>query len=216
MSIKFVLYAYEDYGCEDEADDLDWDDKTKLMEKELSCHISKYPEGKIEYLLKETDHGIGADLPTITIEILNIAGLVLFAIPALHKTIRETLKEWKTIKQNIDKVVNWIQKKKPIFVYPKKYAFLKVLEHLEPKVNILDLELIHAIEIIGKADTIYQPSIDNAELIYYLFIFREGSERCFIVLVDSHLNFVFSHVLGLDQRFRHEVEQLNNQKKSKE
>ncbi|GAI87484.1 unnamed protein product, partial [marine sediment metagenome] len=55
-----------------------------------------------------------------------------------------------------------------------------------------------------------EPSIDNAGLFYYLFIFREEDERCFIVLIDSCLNFVFSHVLGLDHRCRDELEELHN------
>ena len=212
MSIKFVIHAYEKYGTEDEAHELDWEH----MEQELSRHIDKYQEGDIEYSLKETNHGIGADFPTVVVEIMEIAGWAVFVIPVFHKTIRETLKEWKEIKKNIDKVINWILKKRSIIVYPKKYAYLKVLEYLEPKTNILDLKLIQAIEIIGKADTTNKPSIDNAELLYYLFVFREEDERCFIVLIDSYLNFVFSHVLGLDQRYRHEVEQLNNQIEKKE
>lgn len=208
MSLKFVIHAYEKYGTDEQSEELDWEQ----MKQELAEYMDKFPEGKIEYALKETDHGIGADWPTVLIEIVEYAGMAFFVIPALHKKLRETLSEWKIIMQKIEKIVTWISKKKAIIVYPIETAFLKVLEHLERKTDILDLELVNATEIIGKADAIYKPSIENASLIYYLFILKEASERCYIVLIDSHLKFVFSHVLGLDPRFREKVEEIYYQK----
>jgi len=128
LSIKIVLAPYKDpaYG-------LDWPEQTPIIIKEVAEHLSNYPEGKIEYKTKETDHGIGADWPTITFEIISIAGLVFFGIPALHKKIRETLSEWKKIKQNFDKLVDWIQKKNPCSLIQKNMHFSRHLSTLSQK-----------------------------------------------------------------------------------
>jgi len=202
MSIKFVIDAYVNYGTENE-------EKDAQVIQELTSHVNELKDIKIEYSLKDTNHGIGADLPTVLIEIVKMAGWAFFVIPALHKTIRETIQEWKKIKQNIDKVIDWIKKRWSILVYPEYYALLHVLESLEQKTNIMDLKLIQATEIVGKADTIHEPSIENAMLLYYLFIFVEDNEKCFIVLTDSSLNFIINRIVGLDQRYKDEIEKQN-------
>jgi hypothetical protein len=204
MSIKIVLTPYKD-----PADGLDWHEQTPIIKKELNEYLSSYSEGKIEYNILETDHGIGADFPTITLEIIKIAGLILLGIPELHKNIRESFSEWKTIKQEVEKLFNWLGKKGSIATYSIEYAFLKALDHLEAKTKILDLELIEAKEIMGKSGSI-KVSFETTELVYYLFIFKEDSERCFLVLIDSRLKIILSGVVGLDPRYRKEIEFDNN------
>ena len=185
---------------EDPTQGLDWPEQTPIIIKRLKTHFQAYPEGKIEYHIEETDHGIGADWPTITLEVLGIAGGVFFGIPALHRKIRETITEWKQIKKTVDSFLEWLGRKERILSYSIEKAFLDALEHLESKTDILELELLEAIEIPGKSSSM-DYSFKTSQLLYYLFIFREQDERIFILLFNSQLKMLFCKSASLDPRY---------------
>ena len=195
MSVKIVLTPYED-----PATGVDWPEQTPIVIKRLQELLCSYPGGEVEYRIKETNHGIGADWPTITLELLGIASVLFFAIPALHKKIRETLTEWKTIKKELDSFCEWLIGKEPVFSYSIEKAFLDALGHLESKTNILELELIEAIQIPGKSGAPV-PGFETSPRLYYLFLFREDNEHAYVLLLDSESKMVVYKSLGLDPRY---------------
>lgn len=196
MSIKIILSPYED-----PAGGVDWPEQTPIIINELKELISNYSEGQVEYTIEETDHGISADFPTVFLEIIKIGGWLLFAIPALHKKIRETISEWKEVKKAINNFIKWLKSEKRIISYSIEVAFLEALEYLEKKENIeiLNLEMIEVREISGKSGS-KESGFKTSPLLYYLFIFRENDEKAHIVLFDSMLRMILYHSLNLDLR----------------
>lgn len=196
MSVKIILAPYKD-----PAEGLDWHEQTPLIRKELHGILSNYPFGKVEYKIEETDHGIGADLPTILLEIIGIGSTLFFGVPALHKKIRETIGEWKKIWEEVKNFIKWINKKQPIISYSKEIAFLKALEFLETKVGdkILEIELYGLVEISGKSGKI-EKKFETSPLLYHLFLFKYEEEYIYLVASNSLLEIVVDKKLTLDIR----------------
>ncbi|MCH8126733.1 hypothetical protein IIC38_12320 [candidate division KSB1 bacterium] len=155
MSIKVIIAPYKD-----PAEGLDWNEQTPIVIYKFKEKLLSYPNGEINIKFYETDHGIGASFPTILLEIIGIASTLFFGIPTLHKKIRESLVEWKKIKEESDKFVEWLGNIIPIRSYSIEKVFLDALSHLESKANILDLKLLEVKEFFGKTSSI-KPSFEK-------------------------------------------------------
>ena len=165
MGFQIVIAPYKD-----PAEGLDWNEQTTFLKKQLEEHLATYPEGKVKFSLSESDQGIGADFPTIVLEILGIGSTLFFGIPALHKKIRKTVEEWAKIIENIKKFVKWIGISEPVFSYSIEFAFVEALSYLREKTKIDDLILLECREILGKCDSL-KKEFARTPLVYYLFIF---------------------------------------------
>lgn len=179
-----------------------WESKGQTVLSELNSEINSFHDVPTKRKLKESEYGAGASWPSIILEIIEISGIILIGIPALHKKIRETLSEWKEIKANVDKLLCWLSSEKRVSNKSIDIAFLHVLEHLSKKTNVLELEPIEAEEILGLSGFI-DPSFENAEIVYYSFKFRKDNEKLFSVICDGELNIHSDVELHLDpyQRF---------------
>jgi len=71
------------------------DDEWKsAIAKKIAAYESKlasYSGPAVEYRVRETSHGRGADLVTITVSLISLGGAAFFGIPAAHKKVREAL-----------------------------------------------------------------------------------------------------------------------------
>jgi hypothetical protein len=67
--MKFILTPYKD-----PASGLAWNEQTPIILERINKSISEL-EYNIEYKTSESEHGKGADLPTITLEIVS-SGIV--------------------------------------------------------------------------------------------------------------------------------------------
>lgn len=195
MGFKVVLNPYKD-----PAEGLDWDEQTPLLKKEIAAQLSNYHDGKIDFSLAESVQGLGVDMPTLVLEVLAVGSTLFFGIPALHKKIREALEEWKIIKERVDKFFSWLNRSDEIVSYSIEVAFLKALDHLQPRTEVSELTTIEVREILGKSDSL-KPEFSNTPLVYYLFIFREADEQLHIVIMDCHLRLHVDKTLSLDPRF---------------
>ncbi len=61
LSLVFAPYA-------DPADGPDWDEQTPLIIEEMTAELSECPVAPLRFELRESDHGIGADWPTLSVE----------------------------------------------------------------------------------------------------------------------------------------------------
>ena len=145
--------------------------------------------------------GAGADYPVVILRILEIGGLILLGVPAMHKKIRETLSEWCKIKKNIDKFIAWLSPQRRVYAYSIEIALLTALEHLSRTLNVEELELVKADEILGVSGNL-EPSFENSELVYFEFHFLEPGARRHIVILDWHLNVLHTLVLPLHPAMR--------------
>lgn len=181
MSARFVLMPYTD-----PAEGLDWDEQTPLHYERISKGIIDNFSKGLQFKLNETDHGIGADLPTITLELIGTATGLFFGIPALHKKIRETISEWKKIKDEISKFTSWLIKNEPVASYSIEVAFYEALSYLAKSENIDNFELTALKEFVGKSGNI-KASFDSALISYYFFAFSDDAEWLHLFLYDSRL-----------------------------
>ena len=195
MALKLALNPFRD-----PAEGIDWEEQARLARQELTDVIRDFPEGQVACVVTEGDHGIGAGEPRIILEIVGIASLVFFGIPAAHKKIREAIEEWRRIAIDVRKVVDWIAARFPVTAHSIEVAFYLVLQDLESDVAVDDLVLIEASLVWYKADAI-EVTFETAPGAYYLFVFREGDERLHLVVVDSHLRIHIRKSLPLDPRF---------------
>lgn len=171
-----------------------------MAREELAHALRGFPEGEVAYAVREGDHGIGAGEPRIILEILGVASLVFFGIPAAHKKIRETIEEWRRVAATVRKVVDWIGARFPATSHSVEVAFYHVLTEMESEVPIDDLVLIQALVTWWKTDAA-EVSFETAPGAYYLFAFRESNERIHLLVVDSHLRVQVRKSLPLDPRF---------------
>ena len=147
------------------------------------------------------DIGAGADYPVVILRILEIGGLILLGVPAVHKKIRETLGEWRKIKENVDKFIAWLSPQRRVYAYSIEIALLTALEHLSRTVSVEELKLVRADEIFGVSGYA-EPSFENSEVVYFEFHFLEPGAYRHIVIMDWHLNIILTHVLPLHPGMR--------------
>lgn len=180
--MDIVIGPYTDPG-----DGLEWHEQTPIIMENLH---SLFDENNDKYNFKaiESNHGLGADWPTITIQISSLVGTFIL-IPELHKLVRESLDEWKTIGEELTSVIAWLATKYPIESYPKELLFFDMLEWLEVEYDIdaRNLELVdvdedfpitekrHGLDIdksylftLKTENTIYQIAIkNNREVVWH-------------------------------------------------
>jgi len=194
MAVGLVLAPYKD-----PAEGLDWSEQTMIIKQRLKTNLDSYPEQPLEYALRETDHGVGADWPTITIELLKWSAL-FFSIPATHKLIRETVQEWKEIKKTLDKIVAWIKKDDAVVSYSIEFAFLKTLEFLETRCDVSELELAAYFEIPGGERIQGKSKFESVPILYYGFVFQNYPTEAHVLLYSSRQEQIAHHRLLLDPR----------------
>ena len=155
--MKYILAPYKD-----PASGLDWDEQTSIIKKRIQDRLSEYDD-TILYKIVETDHGKGADWPTIALLLLN-ASLV---IPEFHKKFRETISEWKLIYKNACRLTNWISEKFRILFYPRELLFFDALAEIEKLLDVNEIELIS----IDESDKIYEGMLcpENLKLVTFTF-----------------------------------------------
>lgn len=171
----------------DNEDDMHaWEEQGALLLENIEKDIS-HSDPHVEFRLKKSEFGAGASWPSIVLEVVEIGGLVLIGVPALHKKVRETLSEWNEIKRNIEKFISWLSNKKTISTKSIEIAYLAALSHLEGKTDVNELELLEAQEIIGHSGFI-KPEFENTQTIYYSFKFRKGDEKLYAIILDAYLN----------------------------
>ena len=155
--MKYILAPYKD-----PASGLDWDEQTPIIKNQIHKHFSEY-EKDIEYKIIETNHGKGADWPTIALVLMN----VFFVIPACHKKIRESISEWKLIYNSICGLTKWISEKFRILFYPKELLLLDALSELEKSLDVEEIELLS----IDEHEKIFKGILcpENLKLITFTF-----------------------------------------------
>ena len=158
--MEYILAPYKD-----PTSGLNWVEQTPIIKNQIQNHFSEYGE-KIEYEIIETDHGKGADWPTIALVLIN----VLFVIPTCHKKIRESISEWKLIYYNICGFTNWISEKFRILFYPRELLLLDALSELEKSLDVNDIELLS----IDEHEKIFEGMLCPENLKLITFTFKQG------------------------------------------
>lgn len=122
--MKIILNSYKD-----PMQGLDWHEQSPEIRRRISEIADKFGES-IDYTIQETNLGTGADWPTITVNVITIAGVGFFALPEAHKRVREALEEWQRIGANFRKFIDWIASKEPVVTQPIEIIFISASEGL--------------------------------------------------------------------------------------
>ena len=192
MSVRLVLTPYND-----PAEGLDWEEQTPLIRERIAKSIKEIVSEDLKFKIHETDHGIGADWPTITLELIGTATGLFFGIPALHKKIREALSEWKLIKDKLGKLIYWIENHEPVASYSIEVAFYDALGYLAKSEDVDNLILVEAKEYVGKTGST-DPTFESALLVYYFLALADNANWLHVFLYDSRLELHFYRKLPLD------------------
>jgi hypothetical protein len=200
MTIKIALNPFRD-----PAEGVDWSEQATKARQQIAGHLQSYSDGEVDFSISEGEHGIGLDMPVLILEVLGIGTTLFFGIPAFHKKIREAIQEWKKIVDNVEKLLQWMGSRVPVTSHSIEVAFYRTLGNLESLTNVADLELVEAVEYKGKSGAVLE-GFEYSPFAYYWFVFREGDERLFVVLIDSYLRRHFQKILSLDYRMLKEDE----------
>lgn len=188
MSFGVILSPYGDPSELDEgAED--------RIYKQIEERLRSYPHGEIDFELKKTDHGIGADWATVYL-IVRTVGDAVVLIPKLRKRVGDTIGGWRDIKKDLDRLLVWLGKDTPIVSHSKEIAFYTVIAHLDEQINASNAELILAQEIPGKSGTPNR-GFESSPIMCYVFAF-EVDDEVFTYVIDSRLEFVAAEPVALD------------------
>ena len=185
-----MLIVSAPYNLND-PNDLDWSIQPRNFKKSFSSKMKKSPYGEVIYLLQQTNHGLGADWPTVTVTIFSIASFLLFAIPEGHKKIRESIEEWEKIKTELEKLIYWIFKRKTIIQYPKEILYLDVLTQALKSVPS-DAEVIFLNMMEMPLSKEHTSCFNNYK--QYLFSFSIDT-KIHQIAIDSNRNLLWKNVL---------------------
>lgn len=122
--MKIILNPYQDPG-----EGKDWDEQTSEIETRITGIIEEFPES-VHYSIQETNFGVGADWPTIALNVVTIAGVGFIALPEAHKRVREALEEWQLMGANVRKLMDWISGRAPVISQPIELLFVSASEAL--------------------------------------------------------------------------------------
>ncbi|MDP2816837.1 MAG: hypothetical protein Q8O29_00900 [Polaromonas sp.] len=167
---------YSPFG---ELPDDEWKSAVAGKIAEYKSRLATYSGPAVEHRVRETNHGRGADLVTITVSLISLGGVVFFGIPAAHKKVREAIEEWGKIKDEIGALANWITRDKPSL--PIEILFLEAITDLAKSENVEEMEFLSACEI--PTQNIY--GFDDIKT--YLFILKNRS-ALIMTAWDSHKN----------------------------
>ncbi len=181
---------------------------------EVSGYISTYKHNVIEKTITKSDHGndpaVCSGWSTNIIEILGIASVIFFAIPTATKKIRDTCKEWGNVYDDLNEFFNWISKEYDIYSYSIDVVFLDALKHLESQTEIMDLTLVHHIEL-PKTRYKEESNFDYTTTgMYYQFVFEnKETGHIYLLLYNSQKDLLIDGDLGMYLGQNNEIKTIN-------
>lgn len=122
--MKIILNSYQD-----PSEGMDWNEQTPIIENRITGIMKEFSES-VDYSIQETNFGVGADWPTIVLNVATIAGVGFIALPEAHKRVREALEEWQLVGANVKKLIEWIGGNELIVAQPIELIFITASEAL--------------------------------------------------------------------------------------
>lgn len=173
--------------------EIDDDEYKRVVEakiKEYESRLEAYDGGSVKYSVRETNHGRGVDLITVTVSLVSLAGAAFFTIPTVHKKFREAIEEWKKIGNELNSLISAVSGKDHPSL-PIEVLFLEAVNDRVGSNDVIDkLEFLYACEI--PTQNMY--GFDNLKT--YLFVFRDETQ-IELVTYDSHRTKLWSRNLPL-------------------
>jgi hypothetical protein len=143
--------------------------KVEREKEEVDSLLEKfecYSGGYVPVEVGTRDIGKGADWLVVSVTILSSATSLFFAIPAVHKKVRETLEEWNRIFKEFKRLLDWLSIEKPVML-PDEYLFLEALSKLDEECEASELVYLGVNRIPTD-----NPSLQGLEDI--VFSFQDG------------------------------------------
>ncbi len=170
--MEVVLSQYEDPST-----GADWPEQTAQIVEQLKSRVESWSGDRVEYRIRETNHGFGADWPTITLQILSFGATAFFVIPAAHKKVRESIEEWRKIKANIERLIAWVSPKKKVTSFPVTPLFLDAADQVfaadaSYRAFLGWFEIPLPVEVCGGI----------AALRHWVFTFRSTTQTTFVAI----------------------------------
>jgi hypothetical protein len=164
----------------------------------LDADLSSYKKGPVQARTKLTNHGVGADWPTITIEILELGAIAFFVIPEFRKRIKDAVQGWREMGEALQRFRNWLFRRRNVVSCSVEVAFLESLNRMADSTDVDELILMNVMEVFGKSGG-PAASFETSELVYYVFVFQQADqEASFVMIIDSKLDVVGFHRLVLN------------------
>ncbi len=177
---------YSPFG---EIDDEDYRRVVDAKVKEYESRLKAFEDGPVEYRVRETNHGRGADLVTVTVSLLSLAGTAFFAIPAAHRKFREAIEEWKKIGEEINSLVSRVSgEDRPSL--PIEVLFLEAVT------DRAGAEVTDSLKFLSAFEIPTQDAFGFDDRKTYLFAFRDEG-KIELVAYDSYKTKLWSRQIPL-------------------
>lgn len=131
--MKLVLAPFEDPAC-----GKDWDEQEPEIVQSLQEDLAE--QGVVRFEIKESNHGRGADWPTITL--LLLAGDLFFRVPECYTKVTDAVVGWRQIAADAKKIIDWLHKKYRVVGLDTEILFLMAMEHVCDELGVSDDEVV--------------------------------------------------------------------------
>jgi hypothetical protein len=172
--MKVILAPFED-----PASGKDWDEQAPDIISDLKADLASL--GVTGYEVKESNHGSGADWPTITL--LLLAADLYFRVPELYSKIKDAATGWKQIAADTKKVIRWLHDKYWVIGLGTDTLFLIALDHACEKMGARDDEVVF-LQMKENVPVEFRPSSDEVHRAV-LFTFLAGNVLYQVVVDNS-------------------------------
>ena len=174
--MTIILSPYED-----PASGQDWDEQTPGIKEDLTQSLSA---AKVtEYEVKETNHGLGADWPTITL--LLLAANLFFEVPEFYQRVQSAIAGWQRIAHDVKSIINKLSERQPVVGLSEDILFLLSIDHIAGKwkvdggsLALIDINRDIPVEFRPFSEEVNRPllyTFSADDLVYQVVISADGS-----------------------------------------
>lgn len=129
--MQFIISYWKE-----QPEDPDGTGQLTLALSQIQARAASAPGGALPVELQATNHGLGADWPTLAVTISSVATAALFGIPELHKKLRENATEYRHMRDNLLKLIAWLAGPYDVPQYPVELIYRDAVLHLPTGVKL--------------------------------------------------------------------------------
>ena len=171
--MKIVLAPFEDPAC-----GKDWDEQAPEIVQSLRADLAE--QSVVRFEIKESNHGRGADWPTITL--LLLAADLFFRMPECYTKIKDAFAGWRQMAADAKKIIDWLHRKYRVVGLDTETLFLLAMKHICDDLGASDDEVV-VLQVKQDVPVEFRPSDDEVNhAVLFTFL---GGRVLYQVVVDS-------------------------------
>ena len=171
--MKIVLAPFEDPAC-----GKDWDEQAPEIVQRLRADLAE--QSVVRFEIKESNHGHGADWPTITL--LLLAADLFFRVPECYTKIKDAYAGWRQMAADAKQIIDWLHRKYRVVGLDTETLFLLAMEYICDDLGAPDDEVV-LLQVKKDVPVEFRPSGDEVNhAVLFTFL---GGRVVYQVVIDS-------------------------------